>query len=117
VAFLARVIGPVAEASELLSDKIRFYRWQAAVKTISRASEIAKEARIEPRQIPLKFLIPFLEDCSLEEDDRELSELWARLLVGASQGTKPEHFIFLDVLKKLSTGAAKIFQNFPVPVG
>ncbi|MEM7680245.1 MAG: hypothetical protein AAF182_04520, partial [Pseudomonadota bacterium] len=65
--FLQRLVGPIAEASDLLSDKIRLYRYENAIKTIKRAKEICAENKIEINEIPLAFLVPFLEASSMQE--------------------------------------------------
>lgn len=111
LAFFQRILGPFADASEFLGDKVRFYRWKTA-KTITRAKEIAEETGIEPREIPLKFLVPFLEKCSLEEPDSDLAEIWARLLANASHDAKALNTAFVDVLSQLSSFEAKVLKGF-----
>jgi hypothetical protein len=83
VGFFKRLAGPLAEATDFLSDKIRYYRFKSAMKTVMRAKEINAQSGISPNEIPLKFLVPFLEDCSLEEEDSPLIEQWAKLLSSA----------------------------------
>jgi len=68
VGFLQRILRPVAEATDFLSDKIRYYRFRSAIRTLERAQEITVQSGITPKELPLKFLVPFLEECSLEED-------------------------------------------------
>jgi len=58
VEFCQRLLGPAAEASEFLSEKIRFYRWKAAMKTLSRARELSRESGVDPKIVPIKFLVP-----------------------------------------------------------
>lgn len=64
--FVQQLLGPVAEASSFLTDKIRFHRWKSALNTLIRATEMIKENNISVSEVPLKFLVPFLEKCSLE---------------------------------------------------
>lgn len=111
LAFFQRIIGPVAEASDFLSDKIRFFRWKSAAKTISRAREIAKQRGVEPQEIPLKFLVPFLEKSSLEDEDSPLIEGWANLLVGASQDFNTKHKIYIDILSVIGGKEAKFLKE------
>lgn len=111
VSFARRVLGPLAEIGDLFSDKVRFLRYKSAVKTLNRAAEIAKESGIEPKEIPTKFLIPFIEDCSLEEEDSPLIEQWASLLASASEGFDPLHVAIKDVLKKISSKEALLIET------
>jgi hypothetical protein len=98
--FLQRILGPVAEAIEFLSDKIRFYRFRSAIRTLERAKEITEASGITPKELPLKFLVPFLEDCSLEQEDSPFIEQWAKLLSSASKSAAschqggPQKYIF-----------------------
>src|ERR1700724_2108638 len=86
VTFARRILGSLAKIGDLFSDKVRLLRFKSAVKTLNRAAEIAKEKGISPNTIPIKFLVPFIEDCSLEEEESPLIEQWASLLASASKG-------------------------------
>ncbi|MFC3677546.1 Abi-alpha family protein [Ferrovibrio xuzhouensis] len=101
--FFQRLLGPVAEAADFLSERIRFYRWQSAMRVLKRAEEIAQDEGIEPKQVPLKFLIPFMEKASLEDESSELTEEWARLLLAGSNEQDAQHILFIDILSKLTS--------------
>jgi len=102
VGFLKRLVGPIAEAADFLGDKIRYYRFASAMKTVVRAREINEQVGISPKEIPLKFLVPFLEDCSLEAEESPLIEQWAKLLSSASANFDPVHIAIREVLKNIS---------------
>jgi hypothetical protein len=108
VTFARRILGPLAEVGDLFSDKVRFLRFKSAAKTLNRAAEIAKEQGISPKAIPMKFLVPFIEDCSLEEEDSLFIEQWAALLASASKGFDPLHVAIKDVLKHISSKEAEL---------
>jgi hypothetical protein len=108
VSFARRILGPLAEIGDLFSDKVRFLRFRSAAKTLNRAAEIAKENGISPKAIPMKFLVPFIEDCSLEEEDSPFIEQWAALLASASKGFDPLHVAIRDVLKNISAKEADL---------
>jgi hypothetical protein len=108
VTFARRILGPLAEIGDLFSDKVRFLRFKSAAKTLNRAAEIAKEQGISPKAIPMKFLVPFIEDCSLEEEDSPFIEQWATLLASASQAFDPLHVAIKDVLKHISSKEAEL---------
>jgi hypothetical protein len=108
VTFARRILGPLAEIGDLFSDKVRFLRFKSAAKTLNRAAEIAKEQGISPKAIPMKFLVPFIEDCSLEEEDGPFIEQWAALLASASKGFDPLHVAIKDALKHISSREAEL---------
>jgi len=108
VRFARRILGPLAEIGDLFSDKVRFLRFKSAAKTLNRAAQIAKEQGISPKAIPMKFLVPFIEDCSLEEEDSPFIEQWAALLASASKSFDPLHVAIRDVLKHISSKEAKL---------
>jgi len=112
LAFFQKLLGPVGEAGEFLTDKIRFYRWQSSLRTLKRAREIALEHKLTINEVPLKFLIPFMEKSSLEEDSDELIERWAQLLAGASENKDNAKTIFIDVLSVLSSADVKTLEEF-----
>lgn len=111
VNFAKRILGPLAEIGDLFSEQIRFLRYRSALKTLNRAAEIAKDSNIEPRELPAKFLVPFIEDCSLEEEESPLIEQWAALLASASKGFDPLHAAIRDVLKSISAKEAELLRT------
>jgi hypothetical protein len=111
VNFGKRILGAAAELGDLLSDRIRFQRYRSAIKTLNRAAQVAKADGVHPKQIPLKFLVPFLEECSLEDEESPLIEQWAALLVSAAEGFDPLHVAIKEVLKNISSKEAEIIQG------
>jgi hypothetical protein len=111
VGFAKRILGPLAEIGDPFSDKVRFLRYRSGMKTLNRAVEIAKAKGILPNEIPMKFLVPFIEDCSLEEEDSPLIEQWASLLASASKGFDPLHVAIKDVLKNISSKEAVLLER------
>lgn len=109
--FFQRLIGPVADASDLLGDKIRFYRWRSAIKTLKRAEEFARANNVAPKEVPLKFLVPFLEKSSLEDETSPLIDAWARLLVHASQDYDVRFNYYSDMLAKIGPQQARLLQR------
>lgn len=102
IGFLQRVLGPLAEAGDFLSDKIRFYRWKSSLSTIEEANRIAKANGIDPQQIPIKVLVPLLEKASLEEENSDLTSKWANLLASAARDKESVRPIFIDILSRLN---------------
>lgn len=112
LAFFQKLLGPVGEAAEFLSDKIRFYRWKSSLRVLQRAREIAQKNDLDVKEVPLKFLIPFMERSSLEdESDDELIERWATLLAQATKDPNSIRPIFVDILSRLSAESVKALEK------
>ena len=109
IGFLQRLVGPAAEVADLLSDKIRFFRFKTAMKTAQIAEKIAKEKRLNVSQVPLKFLVPFLENCSLE-DEPHLTQKWANLLSKAAAKYENEYLLYSTILKEMSGADARLLD-------
>jgi hypothetical protein len=80
-----RVIkGPVEELVGIVEDRVKFARWEGQLVLADKAEAIMKLRGLSKptRDIPLNFAVPLLTHAILEEDD-ELQEIWARLLVNA----------------------------------
>ncbi len=78
--FLTKIIGPSAEEIGLLmADNIRFFRFKNQVKILSKSQEYIARKNISLRQVPVKVLVPLLENASLEEDD-ELQVKWSNMI-------------------------------------
>jgi hypothetical protein len=83
--FVGKVIGyPLTQAGGLLGDGIGIIRSEILLKYQERVQRIMKERKLDgPRRtIPLSVVYPLLEAASLEQDD-DLSEMFAQLLVNA----------------------------------
>lgn len=111
LAFFQKLLGPVGEAGEFLTDKIRFYRWQSSLKTLQKAREIAAEYKLEVNEVPLKFLIPFMEKSSLEDDDSEMTVRWANLLASAMESPTEAKVPFIDILAKIGPSEVIILED------
>lgn len=111
VSFAQRLLGPVAEAADFLSDKIRFMRWKSAQRTLELAEEIAFDRGIEIKEVPVKFLVPFLEKCSLEEENSELVKKWAELLATAISEYDNKLISYADILAQLGPGEVKLLEE------
>lgn len=108
---LGQVFGPAGQAGEWLSDKIRFYRFKSALKTLKKSKEIIEKEGVVIKELPIKFLIPFLEKCSLEEEDSELINKWANLLVSAGSEYKTNHPAFVDILSQIGPSEARLLKR------
>lgn len=110
--FLARIFGPLADVGDLLSDKIRFYRWKSSLATIRRAEAIAREHNISVQEVPLRTLVPLIEKSSLEQEDSPLIQQWANILAQASSGRADSYNAYIDILSRLSYEEVSVLERF-----
>jgi len=109
---LKRLLGPaIDEAGLILQDKVRVYRLKNTLRALDRVRTLLSEADIEPRQVPLRALLPLLDGVSME-DDEFLREKWARLLASAASGTDEDlaHPSFAKILSEMSAREAKLLD-------
>ncbi|MNK31626.1 hypothetical protein D3C87_500650 [compost metagenome] len=111
VSALNDLFGPsFREIGEYLADKVRLHRLRSLNKILKRAQDFGP-AGVEFLAPPsLKFLLTFTDRASLEESD-ELCDLWARLLVQASESEQARHIYFADVISKIGPAEAALFDQ------
>lgn len=113
---LVEIFSPVTELLGTLGDRVRVYRQISLMRALKRAQEIAHNEKLTMTEPPVKFLVPFIEDCSLETpEDEKLIDMWAKLLVSASTEFKPEHNLFIRILRELSSAEAKLLEFIIAP--
>lgn len=111
--FLEKLLGPsIAELGELLADEVKFYRFKNQVRILLKAQESLRKAVVNPKKVPLKIVVPILEEGSLEEDE-SMSDRWASLLATAANpnskiSVQPS---FPELLKELSPKEALILDK------
>ena len=84
--FVSQFIGgPLEQASGIIEDQLKYKRWERQERLIDRANHFRAErgSRMRFRPVPPKVAIPIFIKASLEEDD-DIQDLWARLLVNAA---------------------------------
>lgn len=113
--FLERVFKePLEQVSGIISDKLKFMRWERQVRMADKVTEILESRGIkETRAVPPKLALPILQTASTEEND-ELQDLWANLLANAMDPTvKVEiRFTFIEMLKSLNPLDVKTLHVF-----
>lgn len=87
--FFAKYIeGPLEQVSGLITDRLRYARWERQLRLQARARDFLLEQGIDApdRRIPLNVAVPLLEAATLEEDD-ELQDIWAKLLANSANSS------------------------------
>lgn len=78
--FLGKLISPtIEEVGLLISDNIKFYRFKNQVNILLKARQYVSDKNISLKEIPIKILVPLLENASLEDND-DLQDKWAKML-------------------------------------
>jgi hypothetical protein len=99
------------EAGLLIRDSIRIYRVNRARRLFERANTMFKARNITPKPIAPKLLIAILENGSLEDDD-DLQDRWAALLVNSSDNRGKDLLPSApEILKQLSPWEVLLLQN------
>ena len=96
--------GPLEQGIGIVNDRFKYMRWERQVRLVDRAHHFMAErgSRMRLRAVPLNVAIPIFEAASLEEDD-DLQDLWARLLVNAADAESGV---------EVKRGLASILQDF-----
>lgn len=110
-AISSTVGAPLSELSQLVADKIRYLRWKNAVTTLEKARAFAAQSPEQLSAPPLKFFLPFMEGCSLEESEADLTNEWARLLNTASIQYRSNQLIFTRILREIGSLEAQMMEK------
>ncbi|UBR47341.1 Abi-alpha family protein [Aeromonas veronii] len=113
--FLSKFIsGPLEQCKNIVEDKLRYIRWERQIRLMMRAQQFLLDSGLPApdNPIPLKNAVALFEYATLEEDN-ELQDLWARLLVNGTNkmtGIKIER-AFIEILAQISSLEANILQK------
>lgn len=113
--FFARVFKePIAEVSGMVTDKLRFVRWQRLVAMSDEVNKILEDRGVhETKYVPPKLALPIFEESSLEHDP-SLQHLWNHLLANAMDPkfNGELRYGFIDMIKNVTGIEAAILNNF-----
>lgn len=101
--FLGKLIGPtVEEMGLLISDNIKYFRFKNQIKILNKAQKYIESKNISTKQIPVKILVPLLENASLEKDE-ELQDKWANMISNmADSESNLQNHVFPYILGQIS---------------
>ena len=104
------------ESLGLLGDNVRYFRARSAIRNFERTRKLAEEAGLNLTVPPLKFLIPYIEQGSLEDERNPvLQEMWAKLLLAAGSSYEDAQVRFVRILSEMSDLEAKLLQHLCDP--
>jgi hypothetical protein len=108
---LVDVIRPFTEARGLRAEQIRLQRAEIACQIAKIAKQTAEHQELVLTPPPTKFLVPFLEHASLEDQDTELHSRWAALLLSASTHYDARQLTFIDIMSRLSSQELSLLEG------
>jgi hypothetical protein len=96
---ISSLLGPAAdEFGLMLRDHVRVFRARRMARLFQKTKEMVDGGQIDVLPIPLKLFLPIVDTASLEEDD-ELQDRWAALLINSSGSAMPAA---PDILRQLT---------------
>ena len=108
---LIDAISPFTKGEGLVVENVRTQRYDVAARIVERARQLASEQSRPITPPPLKFIVPFLEKASTETNDKDLAEMWARLLVDASDEFQGVHLTYVQILSEISGFEARYLDD------
>lgn len=94
----------------ILSDHVKFWRWNNQIEIIKKAQAKIESSGLPKRQIPLKVLVPIIQNSSLEEDVN-MQDTWANMLANAATGNVEVSPNYAAILNELSPIEISILEK------
>jgi hypothetical protein len=108
---LNKLLGPgAAQLGQVLGYKLYPYTVKNFVTTMKKTKRLLRAAGLPANPVPPRFLLPFVENSSIEDND-SLQEMWAGLLATASQQGDSVSPSFIETLKQLTPDEARYFEK------
>jgi hypothetical protein len=102
---------PGREGLEWVADIIRGRRARTQIKVLTKVAAALDEAGLSANVVPNKVLVPLLEFAGLEDDDdEEMLERWANLLVSAATAPDRGHVAYPEILRQLESIEARMLD-------
>ena len=106
--FAAKVFGPSADR---LGGNLLVYLESRLPIIFTRAEAIAHEKGIEPKPIKPGLLTRLIVDASMSDEDDEITEWWANLILDASITGSNRHAVFSDMMAAVGPQEAMFLQQ------
>lgn len=94
----------------ILSDQMKLWRWSNQIEIIKKAQAKIEASGLPKHQIPLKVLVPIIQNSSLEEDPN-MQEKWANMLANAATGNVEVSPNYAAILNELSAVEVSILEK------
>ncbi len=106
------IAGPLEQGMGIFEDRLKYVRWERQQRLIQRAQEFLQQSGLDKptRAVPLNLALPIIQGAALEEDD-ELQDRWAALLVNAANANFAEiRRSYTSILEQLTVLDARILD-------
>lgn len=100
----------VKDGVGILSDQVKLWRWENQVRIIRKAQVVISSSGLPKQKIPLKVLVPIIENSSLEEDT-SMQEKWSHMLANAATGNVEISPNYVAILSELSPVEVRILDG------
>jgi len=104
--FANKLLGPAADTA---GQALGSYVNSRIGKIFKRAEQIATPEQVG--DLPIGFVALAVQKASFSEDSELLTDMWARLLVDASQSLTHRHSLFADILSQIGTEGARLLND------
>ena len=111
--FLGKIISSPAmkEVGMVVFDQVRSFRYKRQIDTLVKTEKYAKERGIKLKEIPIKILVPLLENASLE-DNEEMQDKWVKMLTNmVDSECNLQNQIFPYILSQISITEFESLKN------
>lgn len=107
--FAGKVFGPSAER---LGGNLLVYLENRWPSIFARAEKIAHDEGLHPKPIAPGLLTRLIIDASMSDEDDEITEWWANLILDASTSGSNRHATFSDMMAAVGPQEALFLQKF-----
>jgi hypothetical protein len=106
-----KLLGPAAtEVGLSLSDSLKVWRFKRQIRLLQEVKRLLDQSGQDIKPIATRLFFPALEAASIEDDD-EMQTRWAALLANEAISVGPVHPSFIDILKQLAPGDARLLDR------
>lgn len=118
--FIAKYIsGPLEQAMGIVEDRLKYVRWERQQRFMQRSQEFLRLSGLSAptRPVPLKLAIPLMLGATMEDDD-DLQDRWAALLVNAANAdfkdeVRRSYAVILEQLTPLDARILDVLYALP----
>ena len=112
--FLEKLVSPsLEEGGGMLGDIVKYWRFKNKINLTLKTKDFLEKKGIIPAKVPLKTLVPIIENGSLEEDD-EMRDKWSAMLAHAADPTSKIKIRpgYPEILKQMSSLEVKLLDGY-----
>jgi DNA integrity scanning protein DisA with diadenylate cyclase activity len=110
--FLGKIISPsVEQVGLLVADNIKVWRFKNQIRLLNNVEKYVSKKGINSKTVPIKILLPLLENSSLEENN-DIISLWENLLINYVDANKNfTSTVYPKILSELSSNEARLLRE------